>query len=78
MCTHVDHNRDLQLFQYHFIFRADQQVEVSGTKYNVFKCIRYERITDYSYKYYIYNGKISIDLRIDLIIHYFNLLTSIH
>nr|XP_034301244.1 uncharacterized protein LOC105330858 isoform X2 [Crassostrea gigas] len=39
----------------YLLFLADQQVEVSGTKYNVFKCIRYERITDYSYKYYIYN-----------------------
>nr|XP_022322382.1 uncharacterized protein LOC111123938 isoform X5 [Crassostrea virginica] len=39
------------------LFLADQQVDVSGTKYNVFKCIRYERVTDFSYKYYIYNDR---------------------
>ena len=53
--------RFVHLLSFSIFHRADQQVDVSGTKYNVFKCIRYERVTDFSYKYYIYNGMIISD-----------------
>ncbi|KAK3097990.1 hypothetical protein FSP39_015096 [Pinctada imbricata] len=37
------------------LFLSDQQVDINGVVYNVFKCIKWKRLTDYSYAYYTYN-----------------------
>lgn len=39
-------------------FRANSFVESSGVPQNVFKCIKWQRITDNSYIYHIMEGKI--------------------
>lgn len=47
----------LQSFFY-ACFRANSFVESSGVPQNVFKCIKWQRITDNSYIYHIMEGKI--------------------
>jgi hypothetical protein len=41
--------------------RADQILEVNGVKKNVFRCIKWTNITDYSFHYYVYNGRILVN-----------------
>lgn len=42
---------------YNFYYRADDFVDVNGKLYNVFRCIKMTQLTNYSYSYYVMNGK---------------------
>uniref|UniRef100_K1Q0P8 Uncharacterized protein n=1 Tax=Magallana gigas TaxID=29159 RepID=K1Q0P8_MAGGI len=39
------------------LIRADDLMDVSGTKYNVFRCIKWKQLTPNSYRYYIREGE---------------------
>lgn len=50
-------SRVINDFVYNFYYRADDFVVVNGKLYKVFRCIKMTQLTNYSYSYYVMNGK---------------------
>ena len=52
---------------FHFHFRSNQTVDIFGTPHRLYRCIKWEKLTDFSYSYLIYASMYIFHVRFILI-----------